>query len=269
MKRICVVFLFLNIFSNSSLCGQTLVDQIKNAYNSLDTVLYINNLIVSYEETYMEAQEEWDNFELELKGFDYVNMDSIQRKNILDSLNEVYRKQTDSLNNYRLDKYKIKIKSKEEERENAVKKISDKVKSGTPVFVLNLETNEELELQPDTNKLPFNLFYFDKEYKGNLFVYCEEGQCGGGCETDYMSFAPKLTKNAPGVFRKIMLKQPQYLLRCDEMEGMNTILYMLDDKIYVYRIIQKEEYGLDEYIQKFGFQQRDLFKRLKRLNSRE
>lgn len=49
-----------------------------------------------------------------------------------------------------------------------------------------------------------------------------------------------------------MRKQPKYLLLCSELEGMNTILYMLNNKIYVYRIVQMQEYELSDYIEKFG-----------------
>jgi len=48
-----------------------------------------------------------------------------------------------------------------------------------------------------------------------------------------------------------MRKKPQYLLYSSELEGMNTILYMLNDKIYVYRIIQMKEYELSEYLKKY------------------
>jgi len=48
-----------------------------------------------------------------------------------------------------------------------------------------------------------------------------------------------------------MRKKPQCLLYSSELEGMNTILYMLNDKIYVYRIIQMKEYELSEYLKKY------------------
>ena len=38
---------------------------------------------------------------------------------------------------------------------------------------------------------------------------------------------------------------------CYDLEQMNTILYMLNDKIYVYRISQLEEYEFNDYIKEF------------------
>ena len=48
-----------------------------------------------------------------------------------------------------------------------------------------------------------------------------------------------------------MEKQPDYWLYCYQLEEMNTILYMKNEHIYVYRIVEMEEYELDEYFEKF------------------
>ena len=45
-----------------------------------------------------------------------------------------------------------------------------------------------------------------------------------------------------------MRKHPKYLLFCPDLEGMNTILYVIDNDVYVYRIIQMQVYKLDDYI---------------------
>ena len=53
------------------------------------------------------------------------------------------------------------------------------------------------------------------------------------------------------IYKKILRKSPKYLLNCDSLEGGNTIWYVLNDEIYVYRIIQMKEYKLDDYVKKF------------------
>lgn len=45
-----------------------------------------------------------------------------------------------------------------------------------------------------------------------------------------------------------MRKHPKYLLFCPDLEGMNTILYVIDNDVYVYRIIQMKKYKLDDYM---------------------
>jgi len=49
-----------------------------------------------------------------------------------------------------------------------------------------------------------------------------------------------------------MKKRPKYLLFCYALDGMNTILYVLNDEIFVYRITEMEEYELNDYLKKFG-----------------
>ena len=103
-------------------------------------------------------------------------------------------------------------------------------------------------------KLAFNLFYFDKNYKGDLYIYCGEDGEYWRSYSFYPTFSRVIAKNAPKAFRKIMRKKPKYLLLCDELEGMNTILYVLNDKIYVYRIVEMKEYELSDYFEKFPLQ---------------
>lgn len=102
-------------------------------------------------------------------------------------------------------------------------------------------------MQVDTAKLCFNLFYFDKKYKGRLYVYCVDGKYSSQDE-HFITFSRKHARNAPKVFRKIMRKHPKYLLFCPDLEGMNTILYVIDNDIYIYRIVEMQEYKLGNYM---------------------
>ena len=45
-----------------------------------------------------------------------------------------------------------------------------------------------------------------------------------------------------------MRKHPKYLLFCPDLEGMNTILYVIDNDIYIYRIVEMQEYKLGDYM---------------------
>ena len=121
------------------------------------------------------------------------------------------------------------------------------MRAGTPLYVLNLKLKDKQTLQVDTSRLAFNLFYFDKRCKGRLYVYCDDGEYSG-LDSRYRTFSRRLGRNAPKVFRKIMRKQPKYLLFCSELEGMNTILYVIYNDVYVYRIAEMQKHKLRHYM---------------------
>jgi hypothetical protein len=237
MRKICIIL--LSSFFVHTLNSQILIQQIENAYNALDSASYIDNIILSFREEIEKQQKELDNTTLELYGFDYISMDSFQRQNILDSIDNIRRKS--------IHFQEVKIWSIEER----INEFSNRIRAKTPIYVLNLIPQDKQTLQVDTRNLAFNLFYFDEDYKGSFFVYCKDGQYSWQ-DTRYRTFSQQLGVNADKVFKKIMQKQPKYLLYCSELEGMNTILYVLNDKIYVYKIVQMQEYELDDYIKTFG-----------------
>ena len=45
-----------------------------------------------------------------------------------------------------------------------------------------------------------------------------------------------------------MRKHPKYLLFCPDLEGMNTILYVINNEVFIYRIVEMEKYKLDYYM---------------------
>lgn len=238
MKKILIILLLNAMFVHIS-SSQTLLQQIKNADNTLDTVSYIENLTLSFREEIEKSRKEIDNTTLELYGFDYVGMSFTQRQNILDSIDNISRSSIH---------FKETRTSSIEEQIN---QFSDKIRAKTPIYVLNLIPKDGQTLQVDTGKLAFNLFYFDKRFNPQYYVFVENGRFSDQ-STFYPTFSSVIGKNAPKVFRKILQKQPKYLLYCTELEGMNTILYVLNDKIYVYRIAQMKEYELGDYIKEFG-----------------
>ena len=116
-----------------------------------------------------------------------------------------------------------------------------------PLYVLNLKLKDKQTLQVDTGRLAFNLFYFDKRCKGRLYVYCDDGEYSWN-DGRFRTFSRPLGRNAPIVFRRIMRKQPKYLLFCPDLEGMNTILYVINNEVFIYRIVEMEKYKLDDYM---------------------
>nr|WP_221410769.1 hypothetical protein [Ornithobacterium rhinotracheale] len=282
MKKIYIMLL-INSFFVHTLSSQTLIQQIENAYNTLDSASYIENVLLSYKKHLLKSSREAEDFSLELLGV-YNNMDSIQRKKTLDS---VMGKYGTIVLSYREELTKKKVWERlfnasgraiaranlgvedSIQKRNIIDSISREfskismernysvffsaIKNKPMHYVLNLQIDscgQSLCLLPDTSELSFNLFDFGKNFKGSLFVYVDEGRYSF-FDTRYLTYSRKLGVNAPKVFRKIMHKQPKYLLYCSALEGMNTILYVLNDKIYVYRIVQMEEYELSDYIKKF------------------
>ena len=225
MKRVYLIFIMSSLFFCIS-NAQTLIEQIERAYSALDSASYINKIVLSYAK-WLEKNEE-ETYKL-LYAPDSDSMKVAQWFNRADSMYLKY-----------LQKHKIL-------NEPAIRHFENEVKSGTPLYVLNLKLKDKQTLQVDTGRLAFNLFYFDKRCKGRLYVYCYDGKYGWH-EDGYRTFSRPLVRNAPIVFRKIMRKQPKYLLFCPDLEGMNTILYVINNEVFIYRIVEMEKYKLDYYM---------------------
>ena len=206
--------------------AQTLIEQIERAYSALDSASYINKIVLSYAKSLEKNEEE--TYKL-LYSPDSDSMKVAQWFNRADSMYLKYLQKNKILN------------------EPDIRNFENEVKSGTPLYVLNLKLKDKQTLQVDTGRLAFNLFYFDKRCKGRLYVYCYDGKYGWH-EDSYRTFSRPLVRNAPKVFRKIMRKQPKYLLFCPDLEGMNTILYVINNEVFIYRIVEMEKYKLDYYM---------------------
>ena len=181
--------------------AQTLIEQIERAYSALDSASYINEIVLSYAK-WLEKNEE-ETYKL-LYAPDSDSMKVAQWFNRTDSMYLKYLQKNKILN------------------ESAIRHFENEVKSGTPLYVLNLKLKDKQTLQVDTGRLAFNLFYFDKRCKGRLYVYCDDGEYSWN-DGRFRTFSRPLGRNAPIVFRRIMRKQPKYLLFCPDLEGMNTI----------------------------------------------
>jgi len=208
----------------SNIQSKNLIWHIDSAYQSIDTVAYLDKIKLSYKDYLEDSAKGMLDLELSF-SYKRASDDSLHRE------------------------YQHWIKERWDD-------FTFKINNSKPIYVLNLLVNKDsinngrIILEVDTGKLNFNLFDFGKNFTGNLFVFVDNENYSGH-DTNYITYAPKVGKNAPEVFRKIMQKQPKYLLYCYELEGMNTILYVLNNKIYVYRITQMEEYELNDYLKKF------------------
>ena len=229
MKRISLIFIIGCLFLNIS-NAQSLTEQIEQAYNRLDSASYIDNIIQSYAKCLDNADKETYDLLVKMLGSGSDSISVIRAKNRVDSIFPDFF-QSSKISNAR-----------------DVKQFENRVKSGIPLYVLNLRLKDGQTLQVDTSKLAFNLYYFGKRYKGRLYIYCDEGEYSWQ-DSYYRTFSRKLGKNAPKVFRKIMRKHPKYLLYCRDLGCMNTILYVIGNDIYIYRIIQMQEYKLDDYME--------------------
>ncbi|MBR6286231.1 MAG: hypothetical protein IKR18_04475 [Bacteroidaceae bacterium] len=223
MKRLFLTIIISSLFGGV-LSAQTLVEQIERAYRTLDSTAYIDNVILSYAKL-LDARTERTR---------ETYFQKIHTNGVTFGIDSVY-----------VDNMYYRHKASDVQK---VKEFENDVKSETPLYVLNLKIKDKHTLQVDTGKLNFNLFYFDKKYKGRLYVYCNNGEYSWQ-DSRYISFSRKLGRNAPKVFWRIMHKHPKCLLYCPDLD-MNTVFYVLDDTVYVYKIIQLKEYTLDEYLKK-------------------
>ena len=206
--------------------AQTLIEQIERAYSALNSASYINKIVLSYAKLLEKNEEE--TYKL-LYAPDSDSMKVAQWFNRTDSMYLKYLQKNKILN------------------EPDIRHFENEVKSGTPLYVLNLKLKDKQTLQVDTGRLAFNLFYFDKRCKGRLYVYCDNGEYSWN-DGRFRTFSRPLGRNAPIVFRRIMRKQPKYLLFCPDLEGMNTILYVINNEVFIYRIVEMEKYKLDYYM---------------------
>ena len=237
MRKIFILLLVESFLVHTSI-SQTLLEQIKNSYNLLDTVSYIENVILSYKVDFVVRIKE-PHIDSIIVRPTYNHLDLIQRQKLIDSLMRDMSLDTKNFLNDRTADFIFEVKDK-------------------PIhFVLNLifekreHFSENSFFRPDTSNLSFNLVSFDKRLRPQFYVYIVEGKY-----VEYHSVFPTFIrqagKNVRKIYKKILRKNPQYILDCHELEGGNTIWYVLNDKIYLYRIMQMKKYELDAYIKKFG-----------------
>lgn len=227
MRKYLIIILGCMYFSVSS--GQSLVDQIEHAYSTLDSTSYLDDVILSYAKSFAKTVKGTSDF-FKLTRSDSLVVEGVLKNNDVDDICSMYSQYS---RNYREIQW--------------INEFRTDVKSQVPTYILNLKLKDDQTLQVDTGKLKFNLFYFGKKYKKGLYVYCYNGEYGCQCHY-YYTFSTKIANNVPKVFKRIMRKHPKYLLLCSDLEGANSILYVLNNEIYIYKIVQMKEYKLDYYM---------------------
>jgi len=159
---------------------QTLIQQVEDTYNVLDSISYIENIIESYKKAKEEERKEMDNTDLELFEGYYNKLDSVQREAMFGHSREYL---LDSIRKRKIIDRKFWIQKK-------CKEFNNRVKAKVPTYILNLEAKNEKTLQADTGKLSFDLFYFSKNYKDGFYVYCSKGEYDWD-DTYYTTFSKK------------------------------------------------------------------------------
>ncbi len=169
-------------------------------------------------------------------------------------------KQLDSV--YYLNNFKDAIRQSstyffEQPTEDTVNRINDKIKNGINgynikfVLRVDLDTsklNSNNYLLLDDSRYPFDLYCYDDKFNPRYFVYFNKDELDNFGNA-YPTMELKYSKQLKTAIKRILKKKPKHILFSYFLP--NSILYVKDDKILVYRVIQKEVYELDDYVSKF------------------
>jgi len=228
IKHVFFIYIAINITPN--IYGQELIESINNSYKLLDTALYIDDIKLHVYNDLEAQQKESDKAIIELHT---NNIDSVKKMYLL------------NLNNF-----------SKQEFNNFTSIINN---SQRMEFVLNLHTEKDTidgnilySLKHDTGNFIFNVWFFGKYQQPHYVVSVENGAYIG--HGQFVVYSRKSGKMISKSFKQIMKKKPMYLLYCRELEGMNSILYVVNDKIYVYRTVEMKEYELQKYLEQYPLQ---------------
>ncbi|MBD1420995.1 hypothetical protein [Sphingobacterium chuzhouense] len=145
----------------------------------------------------------------------------------------------------------------EEPTEDTVSRIYDKINkeiNGNRIkFVLRVDIdtsrlNSNSYLVLEDSRYAFDIYCYDSKFNPTFFVYFNKDELdnfGNVYQTPELKYAKKLK----AAVKQILKKKPKHILFSYHLP--NTILYVNNDRIYVYRVIQKEVYELDHYVAKF------------------
>lgn len=148
------------------------------------------------------------------------------------------------------------LKFKERNKSN-INEIYDEIMGGingyTIKFVLrvdidttSLKTGNYLIVRDSV--MIFDLYCHDKKLNPRYFVRFENNNLED-FGTNYPILSAKYAKQLKSGIKQVLKKNPKYIIDCTYLS--NTILYVKNEKLYVYRVIQKEVYELDDYVAKF------------------
>lgn len=141
--------------------------------------------------------------------------------------------------------------------EDHIKERTNSIRNGisgqTIKFVLNVEI-DTAKLYTDSCliikdfRFNFNIYCYDSKLNPTYYVFFVDNQLDI-YGTIYPTYSKRYAKQVKFAIRQIIGKDPQYILECAHLP--NTILYVKDDNIFVYSVLQKEIYQLNDYVAKF------------------
>ena len=222
IKYIFIIGIAIN--ATSTTYGQRLVESIDNAYKSLDEKQYVIDL----KKPMYECCEEYAN--LTRCFIPETVVDSLEIVNIEKRCFDKRFKRC-------FDEFIYIVK-----------------KSRREEFALNLRLEKDTaggsncySFKPDTRRFPFRVYFYGRFFRGKFSVCVVPIEKG-----EYVGYIADTSYDRRILKREIKVK-PKYLLYCEEFfENLTlTIWYVFNDKIYVYRDVEKKAYELDEYVELF------------------
>ncbi|RNC63895.1 hypothetical protein [Proteiniphilum sp. X52] len=137
--------------------------------------------------------------------------------------------------------------------ERRYKVIKEGIKNQNMRFVLNVgidttKLDTDNYLLVEDFEYDFNIYCHDKKFNPTFYVFFSEDRLDI-VGRFYPSYSRKYTKKATIAIKRVLEKKPKYILSCTLLT--NTVLYVKGEKIFVYRILQGEEYELKDYVTKF------------------
>jgi hypothetical protein len=199
--------------------GQNIIEKVETAYNKLDSLSYMNKVNLAIykdnEEKFAYMDKNKDNTDsLMLKWFNiYPSPDSWTKLYFDDCMNKIQDKKT--------------------------------------IFVLHLVYNSrDSSINIDDCEFNFDIYYFGKNsypHYYTFFRYCRLNDYVACYPTFSRAYAKKIKKG----FKSIMQKKPKYLLDCKNIK--NSLLYLKEDKIYVYDVIYGKHHELNNYLKNISY----------------
>jgi hypothetical protein len=211
MRKLAFTIILVFLHINSN--GQSISPSIKNLFNNLDSTLYMERVLTEIQDDILSK--------------DYYELLNKPEKNIVE----------------------IDIIEAIKKRYNST--IED-IKKSKILYVLNIDidtskisTNNYLIIDP--NYFKFNLFCFEKKKYPSKYILFYDGKLDS--YSTFPTYSRKYLKHNQEAYKEVLRKKPEYLLFCWSLP--NSVVYVLNDKIFVYRVIQRKVYELDVYVKLF------------------
>ncbi|MDO9155172.1 MAG: hypothetical protein Q7U47_15935 [Paludibacter sp.] len=212
MRTIIITIFFAFVSIHTK--SQSLIKIINDTYSNLDSITYTEQVIKKIKE---------DIFTYEYHKLSNKPEKSISDVELLDAITKNHNRNVHEISDSKI------------------------------LFVLNFEidtskisTNDYFRVNPHYFK--FNLFCFDKKKYPFKYVLFYDGELDS--YSTFPTFSRKYLKHVQHAFKVVLRRKPQYLLFCWSLP--NSVVYVLNNKIYVYRVIQRKTYEMDEYLKLFS-----------------